>query len=108
MTSPLSVAYNTISEKGLLIPADISAMGYDGNLISAGHAPQLVTYQQNTEALGRTAAEKLIELIESPRTALPEQILVSGRLLDGAVRGCPQSIGSKPARMLFTISDSYS
>ena len=45
--------------------------------------PQLVTYQQNTTALGRTAADKLIELIEHPRVTLPEQIRVSGKLLDG-------------------------
>ena len=45
--------------------------------------PQLVTYQQNTAALGRTAADKLIELIEHPRVTLPEQIRVSGKLLDG-------------------------
>ena len=40
-------------------------------------------YQQNTAALGRTAADKLIELIEHPRVTLPEQIRVSGKLLDG-------------------------
>lgn len=42
-----------------------------------------MTYQQNTAALGRTAADKLIELIEHPRVTLPEQIRVSGKLLDG-------------------------
>ena len=36
-----------------------------------------------TAALGRTAADKLIELIEHPRVTLPEQIRVSGKLLDG-------------------------
>jgi DNA-binding LacI/PurR family transcriptional regulator len=45
--------------------------------------PSLVTYQQNTAALGQTAADKLIELIEHPRVTLPEQIRVSGRLLSG-------------------------
>ena len=42
-----------------------------------------MTYQQNTAALGQTAADKLIELIEHPRVTLPEQIRVSGRLLSG-------------------------
>ena len=80
--------YNAISEKGLSIPEDISVMGYDGIYLSRVVKPQLVTYQQNTAALGRTAAEKLIELIEHPRVTLPEQIRVSGRLLDGgSVRG---------------------
>ena len=39
--------------------------------------------QQNTKSLGRLAADKLIELIEHPRVTLPEQIRVSGKLLDG-------------------------
>ena len=75
--------YNAISEAGLSIPEDISVMGYDGIYLSRVVKPQLVTYQQNTTALGRTAADKLIELIEHPRVTLPEQIRVSGKLLDG-------------------------
>ena len=75
--------YNAISEKGLSIPEDVSVMGYDGIYLSRVVKPQLVTYQQNTAALGRTAADKLIELIEHPRVTLPEQIRVSGKLLDG-------------------------
>ena len=58
-------------------------VGYDGNLISQIMSPQLTTYRQDTEALGRAAAELLIEQIESPRTALPEQKLISGSLLKG-------------------------
>ena len=68
---------------GLRIPEDVSVMGYDGIYLSRVVKPQLVTYQQNTAALGRTAADKLIELIEHPRVTLPEQIRVSGKLLDG-------------------------
>ena len=75
--------YNAISEAGLSIPEDISVMGYDGIYLSRVVKPQLVTYRQNTTALGRTAADKLIELIEHPRVTLPEQIRVSGKLLDG-------------------------
>ena len=75
--------YNAISEAGLSIPEDVSVMGYDGIFLSRVVKPQLVTYQQNTTALGRTAADKLIELIEHPRVTLPEQIRVSGKLLDG-------------------------
>ena len=75
--------YNAISEAGLSIPEDISVMGYDGIYLSRVVKPQLVTYRQNTTALGRTAADKLIEFIEHPRVTLPEQIRVSGKLLDG-------------------------
>ena len=75
--------YNALSEAGLSIPEDISVMGYDGIYLSRVVKPSLVTYQQNTAALGRTAADKLIELIEHPRVTLPGQIRVSGKLLDG-------------------------
>ena len=75
--------YNALAEAGLSIPDDISVMGYDGIYLSRVVNPSLVTYQQNTAALGQTAADKLIELIEHPRVTLPEQIRVSGRLLSG-------------------------
>ena len=75
--------YNAIAEAGLSIPEDISVMGYDGIYLSRVVKPSLVTYQQNTKSLGRLAADKLIELIEHPRVTLPEQIRVSGKLLDG-------------------------
>ena len=75
--------YSAIQQAGLRIPQDISVMGYDGIYLSRVVKPQLVTYRQNTTALGRTAADKLIEFIEHPRVTLPEQIRVSGKLLDG-------------------------
>ena len=56
--------YNALAEAGLSIPEDISVMGYDGIYLSRVVKPSLVTYQQNTKALGRLAADKLIELIE--------------------------------------------
>ena len=83
----------TIREEGLLIPRDISVAGYDGNLISQIMSPQLTTYRQDTEALGRAAAELLIEQIESPRTALPEQKLISGSLLKGQSVDVPNPSG---------------
>lgn len=46
--------------------------------------PPLTTYRQDTQALGKTAAAKLIELIEKPRTALVDRILIPGRLVEGA------------------------
>ena len=45
--------------------------------------PQLATYQQNTMMLGRTAADKLVQMIEHPRVTLAEQLLVTGKLLEG-------------------------
>ena len=76
--------YNAITEAGLRIPADISAVGYDGIRLSGVVSPALTTWRQNTEELGREAAARLIELIEHPKTALIDRYVVSGRLLEGS------------------------
>ena len=75
--------YNAIAEAGLSIPDDISVMGYDGIYLSRVVKPELVTYQQDTTMLGRTAADKLIQMVEHPRITLAEQVLVTGKLLTG-------------------------
>ncbi len=69
-----------INERGLSLPGDISAIGYDG--INMAKIMRLTTYEQNTSALGRTAARKLIDLIEDPEA--PRDITtVTGELLTG-------------------------
>ena len=74
---------NAITEAGLRIPEDISVAGYDGIHLARVLSPRLTTWRQNTEELGRTAAERLIEKIEHPRTTLPEHLVVGGRLFEG-------------------------
>ncbi|MBE6909998.1 MAG: LacI family transcriptional regulator [Ruminococcaceae bacterium] len=74
---------NAIHDAGLRIPQDISVMGYDGINLSQVISPRLATYRQNTGELGRLSASKLIELIERPKTALLDRVIVSGELLAG-------------------------
>ena len=73
----------------ILFPDDFSAMGGDGIYLSRVMKPQLATYQQNTMMLGRTAADKLVQMIEHPRVTLAEQLLVTGKLLEGDSVGRP-------------------
>ena len=75
--------YNAIQEAGLRIPEDISVVGYDGIPLSRIISPVLTTWRQNTGGLGRTAARKLIELIEHPKTAILDRVIVEGRLQEG-------------------------
>jgi len=84
--------YSAIQQAGLCIPQDISVMGYDGIYLSRVMSPKLVTYQQNTMMLGRTAADKLVQMVEHPRVTLAEQLLVTGKLLDGSSVGRPPQI----------------
>ena len=59
----------------------ISVMGYDG--IKLARLMRLTTYSQNALEIGRTAAQKLIRRIENPKEFQPEQILITGGLLEG-------------------------
>ena len=72
---------NVLNEKGLRVPEDISVVGYDG--IHLAKVLKLTTYSQNVEQLGKIAAERLISLIEHPKTTLIDRIMVPGGLLEG-------------------------
>ena len=75
--------FNEIRERDLKIPEDISIAGYDGNNIARIMEPKLTTLCQDTSAIGRIAAEKLVELIEQPKTALIRSYTVDGTLFQG-------------------------
>lgn len=74
---------NVIKERGLSIPDDISVVGFDGIRIARHIEPKLTTLKQDTTRLGRKAAEKVISLIEHPKTTLVEQIVVEGEVYEG-------------------------
>lgn len=79
--------HNALLEAGITVPhlnpnkRVISAMGYDG--IKLSRMMQLTTYTQNALEIGRTAARQLIRRIEHPQEFQPEQILISGGLMEG-------------------------
>lgn len=74
---------NVIKERGLSVPDDISVVGFDGIKIARHIEPKLTTLKQDTTQLGRRAAEKVISLIEHPKTTLIEQIVVEGEVYEG-------------------------
>ena len=57
-----------IEEAGLVIPDDISVAGYDGIPVAGVIKPELTTIRQNTDMIGKSAAQKVISLIEYPKT----------------------------------------
>lgn len=75
---------SAIHERGMKIPDDISIAGYDGTQIAINYEPKLTTVIQDTRRLGGKAAEKLISLIEKPKTTLTEQIVVEGKIFEGS------------------------
>lgn len=74
---------NAIRERGLRIPEDISVAGYDGIRAAGILEPSLTTVKQDTEQIGSMAAQKLIDLIETPKTTLVEQVVIPGKLFEG-------------------------
>ena len=66
------------------IPADISIAGYDGIMVARILDPKLTTLCQDTEAIGKTAADKLIDLVEHPKTTLIDRYVIEGTLFRGA------------------------
>ena len=72
---------NALMAMGLRIPEDISVAGYDG--IHLAKVLRLTTYSQNAQALGKTAAERLISLIEHPKTTVLDRVLIEGSLMEG-------------------------
>ena len=75
---------NEIHERGLRIPDDISIAGYDGLTFARILEPRLTTLCQDTETIGRLAAQKLIDLIENPKTTIVDKFTVEGQLFPGA------------------------
>ena len=74
---------NAIKAKGLSIPDDISIAGYDGIRIAKVLDPRIATIEQNTDKIGDLAAKKIVQLIERPKSAIAERIVVEGKLLKG-------------------------
>lgn len=72
-----------IEKHGLKIPEDISVVGYDGIRLSRLLRPELTTYEQDTKQIGILATKKLVEIIENSKTAIPERIIVKGKLQKG-------------------------
>ena len=80
-------AMNALLDSGLRIPEDVSVVGYDGIRVGRHIKPQLTTLKQDTRTMGVQAGEKLISLIEHPKTTLVEQIVISGEVYDGETVG---------------------
>ena len=58
--------------------------GYDGLTFARILEPRLTTLCQDTETIGRLAAQKLIDLIENPKATIIDKFTVDGTLFPGA------------------------
>jgi LacI family transcriptional regulator len=73
-------AMDALRQAGRRVPADVSVAGY-ANLREARYCqPKLTTVSQETETIGREAANRLLDLIEG-RPVGTEDVLVEPRLI---------------------------
>ena len=72
-----------IKEAGYTIPRDISIAGYDGIRFGQYLTPPLTTLEQDTEKIGKEAANELIQLIENPKTTGIHRVVVEGKVRPG-------------------------
>lgn len=88
---PDDIAYiggrNEIYRRGLRIPEDISAAGYDGIDFSQMLLPRLTTVKQDANLMGVSAADELVRAVEQGRNCVPRQIIVPGKVLPGETVG---------------------
>jgi DNA-binding LacI/PurR family transcriptional regulator len=88
---PDDVAYlgaqEAAREMGMRIPEDISFGGYDGIPLTQAMTPRLTTIRQSCEDIGRMAARRLIDLIESPDTASRKANIFPVELIEGGTIG---------------------
>lgn len=84
---------SAIREAGLSIPGDISVIGYDGMEILKYWDPRLTTVRQDTDTLGRLAAEMLLEQIEkSGQSARDQHATVPVSFVEGLSVGTPRQV----------------
>ena len=76
-------AIQTAESMNLSVPGDISIGGYDGVRLSLMFSPVLSTIKQDTFTMGKTAADELIRLIETPSSVSGKTITVPGILVAG-------------------------
>ena len=80
-------AQEVIREHELRIPADVSVAGYDGIGLTQSLRPQLTTIQQDSVAMGKEAAVRLIERLEHPEIASLEHVTIPVKLIHGGTLG---------------------
>lgn len=69
------------------VPEDISFAGYDGIPMTQALKPRLTTIRQSSEDIGKMAADRLIDLIESPDTASRKANIFPVELIEGGTVG---------------------
>lgn len=78
-------AINAAEEMGISIPDDLSVAGYDGIKMTRLMKPSLTTFEQDTRAIGKTAAQVLLRIMRKEMLSPAEMnSVISGKFIKGA------------------------
>ena len=80
-------AMDAIHGLGLRVPEDLSVAGYDGIRSAQAVRPRLTTVRQDSEAMGRQAALRLIGRIDHPNATVGKATLIPSSLIEGESMG---------------------
>ena len=79
-----------VRDEGLKIGKDVSVIGYDGTPLLRMLRPSITTIEQDTEAMGRKAADMLLRLLRKEEIPMEERVqYCGGTLLKGETVGTP-------------------
>ena len=67
----------------VLLPEAEALLRQKPELLILNHASNVSGTVQDAEAIGRESARRLVDVIENPKTSIPEKIMVTGRLIEG-------------------------
>jgi DNA-binding LacI/PurR family transcriptional regulator len=72
--------FDALKEAGIHIPEDVSVVGFDDSRLAPFLTPPLTTVRAPTDAVGRSAAQKLFCLLEGKKPELatlhPTEIVI--------------------------------
>ena len=92
-------AIRAIEDAGLKCPSDISVIGFDDIIVAEYFNPRLTTVRQPLHKMGWTAAQLLIQRIQSPDEPSPQDVWFEPELIvRESTSDVPRASGSQPPR----------
>lgn len=74
-------AIRALHEVGMLVPRDVSVLGFDDIVGAEFNVPSLTTIRQPLDAMGRKAAQILLDRIAHPQAKYPPNVLMQPKLI---------------------------